>query len=166
MRKFALAAALVFSAAPAFAQSGRGPVADVTVTVGPELREKADEYGVKEVERLAADLEADVEQALARQGRLTGAQAGGARLELVLVDAQPNRPTMEQMQDTPGLSMESLSIGGAEIEGRFVHADGTVTPVAYRWYDKDLTEALGASTWWTAQRAFDRFAEKVAKGDL
>ncbi|NEX92108.1 hypothetical protein [Caulobacter sp. 17J65-9] len=167
VRKFALAAALIFSAAPAFAQSDRAAVADVTVSVSPELREKADEYGAKEIEGLAADLEADVEKALARKGRLSGAADTGAdRLELVLVDAVPNRPTLEQLKDKPGLSMASISIGGAEIKGRLVHADGTSTPVAYKWYDHTLTDVVGAGVWSTAQTAFDRFADKVSKGDL
>ncbi|MBC6983092.1 hypothetical protein [Caulobacter sp. 17J80-11] len=169
VRKFALAAALIFSAAPAFAQSNpnRAAVADVTVSVSPELREKADEYGAKEIEGLAADLEADVEKALARKGRLSGAADTGAdRLELVLVDAVPNRPTLEQLKDKPGLSMASLSIGGAEIQGRLVHADGSSTPVAYKWYDRNLADVVGAGVWSTAQTAFDRFADKVSKGDL
>lgn len=159
MRPAALFAALVFSAAPAMAQ----PVADVTVRIGPDLREKADEYGAREVERLALELEADVERSLAREGRLA---PEGGRLDLVLSDAVPNRPTFEQLGRRPGLSFESYGVGGATIEGEYVAADGTRTPLRYRWYESDIRDAQGATTWTDADRAFDRFARRVARGDL
>ena len=149
------ALALAFSATAAIAQPA------VIVTVGPELHAKAEKtYGVREVDRLAADLQATVERRLARAGALEG-----ARVELVLVDAKPNRPTFKQLGDTPGLSMQSLGIGGARIEGRVVSADGSVRPIAYRWYENDIREAIGSTTWSDANWTFDRFAHRLAKGD-
>ena len=85
-------------------------VSSVEVTLSPELRKKAiKEYGLKDVDRLAVELRKDVEKQLER----TGVLAGG-RVELVLVDARPNRPTMKQLGDKPGLSYQSYGIGGAE----------------------------------------------------
>src|SRR5258705_131826 len=68
-------AALLSSAPAAFAAP-----ASVTVSVGPELQQKAAEkYGVRDVDRLAAELRKDVERELARTGAYDG-----ARIELVL----------------------------------------------------------------------------------
>ena len=87
-------------------------VASVDVTLSPELRKKAvEEYGVRDVERLAGDLRKEVAQEMEK----TGVLAGG-RLELVLVDAQPNRPTFKQLGDRPGLSLHSFGVGGATID--------------------------------------------------
>lgn len=156
MRTLALAAvALLASAATALA----APAA-VSVTVGPDLQEKAAEtYGVKDVDRLAQRLRQDVERELAR----TGAYQDG-RVELVLVDALPNRPTFKQMADTPGLSMQSFGIGGATIEGRAVAADGAVTPLRYRWYETDIDQTWAHWVWTDAEYAFDRFARNLSEG--
>src|SRR5688572_7465585 len=115
-------AVLLASAAPALA----APAA-VSVTVGPELQKKFDKtYGVREAQQLTADLQRSVETALVKRSA-----HDGARIELVLTDVKPNRPTFKQMADTPGLSMQSFGIGGATIEGRIVAADGQEQPVKY-----------------------------------
>lgn len=109
-----LASATVAAAAPA----------TVNVTVGPELQKTFDKtYGVREATRLTASLQKSVERSLA-----DSVAYDGARIELVLTDVKPNRPTFKQLTDTPGLSMESFGIGGASVEGKIVAADGSVTP--------------------------------------
>ena len=157
MRLLALtAAALMASASTAFA----APAA-VSVTIGADLQKKAeDTYGVREIRHLGDDLRASVEKRLAKSGAHEG-----ARIELTLVDAKPNRPTFEQLGHTPGLSLESFGIGGATIEGRIVRADGSTEPVGYRWYETDIRQAYGYSTWHDAVWTFDRFAGRLAKGD-
>jgi hypothetical protein len=157
MRLFALtAAALLASASTAVAAP-----ASVSVVIGPELQKKAEQtYGVREMRILADDLQTSVEKRLARTGAYDG-----ARVELTLVDAKPNRPTFEQLGKTPGLSLESFGIGGATIEGRIVRADGSAQPVGYRWYETDIRQAYGYSTWHDAMWTFDRFAGRLAKGD-
>ncbi|WP_309087942.1 hypothetical protein [Phenylobacterium sp.] len=157
MRTLALAAAaLLASASTALA----APAA-VSVAIGPELQEKAEKtYGVRDVTRLADDLRQDVERALAKSGAHQD-----ARIELVLTDAKPNRPTFKQLSDTPGLSMQSFGVGGAAIEGRIVAADGAVTPVTYRWYETDIRQAWGDWVWSDAQVSFDRFARRLARND-
>jgi len=53
-----------------------------------------------------------------------------ATVNLVLTDLKPNRPTFQQMADTPGLDgINSVSIGGATIEGEIITADGRHIPV-------------------------------------
>lgn len=134
--------------------------ASVTVTVGPELQKKFDKtYGVREAERLTADLRNSVETALSRSGAHED-----ARVELVLTDAKPNRPTFKQLGDTPGLSMQSFGIGGAAIEGRIVGADGQEQPVKYSWYESDIRQVHGAWIWHDAEWTFDRFARRLARG--
>lgn len=157
MRIVTLAAAALMAGATA----ALAAPATVQVTVSPELQTKAvKKYGVRDVDRLAASLQSSVEKQLLRTGAYTD-----ARIELVLVDAKPNRPTFKQLGDKPGLSYESFGIGGAKIAGRAVAADGTVTTLAYKWYETDITQVMPAGTWQDAEWTFDRFAWRLAKGD-
>lgn len=161
MRKIAFAAA-----ATAFALGASSTLAapaSVAVAVGPDLQAKAAKtYGVKEIDRLADMLRQDVERSLARTGAYDG-----ARIELTLVDATPNRPTFKQLTDQPGLSFASFGVGGATIEGRAVAPDGTVTPLRYRWYEGDIRRAAhGTWTWADADWAFNRFAYRLGRGEV
>lgn len=151
------AAAVSVQAAPA------GGVATINVTIGPDLQqEAADKYGVRELDYLKAELRDSVERALRKAGGLTPT---GGTLDLVIEDARPNRPTMQQMNKTIGLSYESRSIGGATVSGVLTAADGTTLPVTYRWYEDDLRNTITAGTWSDAETTFDRFARKLAKGE-
>jgi hypothetical protein len=161
MKAMFLAAALAvtgFSAAQAAAPHA---VANVSVAIGPELQAKADKYGQRDLNDLARELKDDVVQALQRKGGLTSA---GGELKLVLVDATPNHPTFKQLGDTPGLSMRSVGLGGARIEGVLVRADGTTEPVRYEYRQSDLWMARTQSTWGDADHAFEMFADRVAHG--
>ena len=153
--------ALVAAAFLASATSALAAPAAVNVTVGPELQKKFDKtYGQREAETLTKDLRASVEKTLASK-----ADYEGARVDLVLTDVKPNRPTFKQLGDTPGLSFESFGIGGAAIEGQVTAADGTVTPVAYKWYESDIRQTFASWTWADAEWTFDRFARKLARGE-
>ncbi len=156
MTRSALYLSLLLAAAPAAAAA---QVADVSVRIGPELQKKADELGQRDLDRLAAELEADVEKAVARSGRATE-----GRLELVLTDAKPSRPTFEQMARKPGLSMQSVANGGAALEGVEILPDGTQRPVTFSWYESDIRWASGRAVWTDAERAFDIFARQYAEG--
>lgn len=159
MRKLAvfapLAAVLAFSAAPAMADP-----ALISVSLGPDLQEKADELGAREVQEQADRLAELVGRALAGEGDLDG-----ARIELVLTDLRPNRPTFQQMADRPGLDgFRSHSIGGATIEGQITTADGRTLPVQYDWYSSSLADVNGFGTWQDADRAYRRLAINLADG--
>ena len=156
-RILALSAAAFLLGAPA----ALAAPASVTVTVGPELQKKFDkDYGLREAEELTADLRKSVEAAVARSVALDG-----ARIELVLSDVKPNRPTFKQMADTPGLSMQSFGIGGAAIKGRIVAADGSEKPIDYSWYESDIRQTYANWVWHDAEWTFDRFARKLARGE-
>ena len=117
------------------------------------------DYGVREGEILKADLAHSVETALQRAG-----VPAGVIVELTISDAKPNRPTLGQMTDQPGLSYQSFGIGGATVEGRVLSADGRVLAILKdRWYETDIDQAYGRSTWGDANFAFDRFARKLAR---
>ncbi|MBW8814533.1 MAG: hypothetical protein JF588_13990 [Caulobacterales bacterium] len=135
--------------------------ASVSVALAPDLQKKFTKtYGQREADMLTADLKQTVERALAKRGA-----HDGARIDLTLTDAVPNRPTFKELGDKPGLSMESHGIGGAAIKGRIVDADGAVTPVDYHWYETDIRQVRGYWTWSDAEWVFDRFASRLAKGE-
>lgn len=165
MRKLTLAVALaaLSVAGAASAEGFSGPASpDVRVTLSPELQKLAAEsYGERDVNALAAELQRDVARELER----TGVLAGG-RAELVLVDAQPNRPTFKQLGDKPGLSFQSFSVGGAKIQGRLIAVDGAETPVSYSWYETDIRNAPYSATWSDANWTIDRFARRLSRGEL
>lgn len=147
--------AVLMSAAAVIAFAGAAHAQTVNVSVGPKLQAKAGEYGQRELDFLTRDLQQAVER------RVAGAPGA---YELVIVDARPNRPTFEQMGDRPGLSARSFGIGGATIEGAHVAADGSRTPVSFRWYGRDIAWAKGQTTWGDAETAFNRFAVRLADG--
>jgi len=150
-----LAAVLAFSASPAMAE----PVL-ISVSLGPDLQDKAEELGPREVQEQADRLAELVGRALAREGDLDG-----ARIELVLTDLRPNRPTFQQLADRPGLDGHlSRSIGGATIEGQITTADGRTLPVQYDWYSHSLADVRGFTTWQDADRAYRRLADNLADG--
>ena len=154
MRIVTLAAiAALALAAPALAAEP-----EVTVTYGPKLEKKIAEHGARDVDRLAEDLRQSVLKEAARAPGLDG-----ARIELVLEDAVPNRPTFQQMSDKPGLSYESFGVGGASISGRVTLADGASRPISYRWYETDIRWAWPSGTWSDAEQTFDRFARSLAR---
>lgn len=158
MRSFAFLAPLALAAAlaaPAMAQQ-------VTVTVGGDLTEDVRELGQRDVDQQLERLQTVVERRLARDGALEGAQ-----VNLVLTDLKPNRPTWQQAADKPGLSiMDSISIGGATIEGEVITADGQRLPVRYSRYSSSLAEVRGYTTWQDADRTYDRLANNLVSGRL
>lgn len=152
-------AALTLAAALGLAGAAAAQAPIVSVAIGPKLQEKAETYGQRELDYLARDLQSSVETRLARAGQ-TG------RYELVIVDAKPNRPTFEQLGDRPGLSPQSFGIGGATVEGLHIAADGSRTPIRYKWYESDITWTQHTSTWGDAETAFNKLGSRLAKGQL
>ncbi len=150
MRRVAVVSALAL-----FAFAGAAVAAPtVDVAIGPKLQKKADKYGVREFDYLSRDLQ----RSFARVPALDS-----ATVKLTIAEATPNRPTFKQLGDTIGLSMQSIGIGGALIEGTVTYPDGRVQPVKYSWYDYAIRDAIGSTTWTGAQRAFDMAARKVAR---
>lgn len=164
MRLATLLTTTLIASAAAFAVQAAplGPVATINVTIGPDLQKKADEYGQRDLDELAADLRDSVERTLKRGG---GLSPSGGTLDLVIEDALPNRPTMRQMSIKPGLSYESFGIGGAKVGGVLTGPDGKKTSVGYGWYETDIRWSQAASTWMDAENTFDRFARRLVTGE-
>lgn len=151
------------------AQPAAQPLAitpNVSVTIGGDLAKEVDKLGERDVREQAEDLARIIQRELARDADTDGRWAG-AQVNLVLTDLKPNRPTMQQAIDRPGLSiMHSKSIGGAAIEGEIVTADGQRLPVRYERYSTSLADVFGYTTWSDASRAFDGFAANLRRGRL
>ncbi|MNS69917.1 hypothetical protein D3C72_1032450 [compost metagenome] len=158
MRRFAFLAPL--TAAMALAGAVAAQPSAVVVTVSPDFAKTAAELGEREVQQQADDLARTVERVLNEQQALDG-----ARIELVITDLKPNRPTIQQATDKPGLDMmRSISIGGAAIEGTITTASGEAQPVKYQRYSNNLADVRGYSTWQDASTAFNRLARNLAEG--
>lgn len=146
---FLLAGAAVFAfAAPAWAQA-------TPVSFSPEFQTALeDDYGLREGEHLRESVIAAVNAEFERRG----VSSAGA-VDITIVDAEPNRPTMQQLIERPGLDARSISIGGAEL--RAILPSGEV--VTHRRYNHSLADIAGpAATWTEADRAIRQFAVKVA----
>ena len=158
MRSFALFAPL--TAALAMAGAAAAQPSAVTVTISPDFAKTAEELGQRDVQQQIDDLTATVTRVLTQRDALDG-----ARVELTITDLKPNRPTMEQISNKPGLDpIRSISIGGAAIEGTVTTASGEVQPVKYDYYSTTLADVRGYSTWQDARTAYDRLARNLAEG--
>ncbi len=119
-------------------------------------------YGNRDLDRLAERLERKLESRLEKYGVATDPNAA-TKVRLVITDADPNRPTFNQLGKEPGLSYESFAIGGAEFEGSIFNGDTELGTLRYAWYETDIRDAKYGGTWSDANRAIDRFAKKTAK---
>ncbi|MCX7358401.1 MAG: hypothetical protein NT015_09710 [Alphaproteobacteria bacterium] len=153
IRYFLASAAVLAFAAPAWAQS-------TPVSFSPEFQSSLEEtYGVREGEVLRAA----VTDAISRELTRRGVSAESASIDVTIVDAEPNRPTMQQLLDRPSLDFSSISIGGAELRATVRGANGATTEVTHRGYNHSLSDVVGPATTWTeARRAIRQFAVKVA----
>jgi hypothetical protein len=116
------------------------------------------DYGTREAKVLTDALVRKVETAFAKQG------VKADRVVVTIEDAKPNRPTMQQVMDKPGLdAIRSISLGGAELTGIAYDAAGNeIGQLKYDWYENDLSNTIGAGTWTDARWTFDRFANRFA----
>lgn len=154
-------AALLALSSPA----GAAPVNLAPVSFSPEFQTSLDEdLGAREGEYLRADLIRAVSHELTARGATIG--EGGVTIELSIIDADPNRPTMRQLSHEPGLdALRSISIGGAELRATLRGADGQViSEITHRRYNHNIQDAAlqAPTTWSEAQRAIRRFARRVA----
>jgi hypothetical protein len=153
-------AALAFSTAAIAA-----PVSVAPVSFSPEFQTEVDEdLGTREGEYLRRIVTRAVERALVREGASLSGSAG-VSVDVVIVDADPNRPTLQQISNEPGLSQGmSVSIGGAELRATLRDGEGNViSEVRHRRYNRNITDGnIGTSTWAEAHRSINQFAAKVA----
>jgi hypothetical protein len=119
------------------------------------------DYGTREGDYLRRDVEQSVRAAIERRHVSTN----GITIEVSIVDARPNSPTMQQLAHRPGLDpILSFSVGGAELTAVLRNANGQqVAEVRHRKFNYSIDDVYPpTSTWHEAQYAIDQFAEKVA----
>lgn len=153
MRTLIIAAAATALAPAAFA-------AEISIDYSSEFAEKLqEEYGTKEGERLAKDIRKDLDRELRK------ANIDPANIRITIVDAKPNRPTMKQLGDQPGLdSIRSKSIGGMDLKGVAYSTSGNaIAEFEYDWYETSIDQVQAAGTWSDANRASSRFARKFVE---
>lgn len=149
----------IFAAIGALAILPTAAATEVAVTYSDDFAEElADNYGEREGETLTEDIIDDLDHAFSRAG------VAPARVDVVIVNAKPNRPTLEQLSDRPGLdAFRSISLGGMELTGTAYDADGNVLATQeYEWFENNIRDAVGSATWTDANRASRRFAKKLA----
>ena len=155
----AASAATLVAAAPLAAAVQVGPVAEVRVSFGGEVEDKPRIFGQREKDRLTRELTKEVEKAVG------GFKAGGGVLEVTIEEVKANRPTWTQMTYEPSISYAySFGTGGATLDGVYIAPNGERTPIHYSWYETDIRNAQFVSDWHDAERTFERFAKRVAKG--
>jgi hypothetical protein len=167
----ALAVPLTVASAPAQAQRGlqaeyaatpSGPVTLGNITASDELLAEDDVVGPRDIERLSNRIRRDFERELSAAGHWADSGAG-AVLNVVILDATPNRPTSAQIRANPSLSIRSFGIGGAELEATLVSASGeTVAHYRYEWSSPHIGNSARAGVWTDAERAIGFFADRVA----
>lgn len=120
-------------------------------------------YGDRDLEYLQERLLSGLEKRFNKKGIKIDENAATV-LRVTIEDAQPNRPTLKQLSQTPSLSFQSISLGGAEIAAELTAADGSsLGTMNYRYFETDLRDVRSGSTWHDANWAFQRFAARAAK---
>lgn len=131
----------------------------VEAKVSTDFQKKLDkDIGVREADVLAKILTTKIENAFAAKG------VKAERVVVTIEDARPNRPTMEQVSNKPGLDpIRSISTGGAHVTGIAYDASGAqIGTYDYDWYETDLSNVIPGTTWTDARTSFDRFARRFA----
>jgi len=150
----------IFAAIGALAILPTAAATEVAVTYSDDFAEElADNYGEREGETLTEEIIEDLDRAFDKAG------VSPARVDVVIVDAKPNRPTFQQLSDRPGLdAIRSISIGGMELTGTaYDDAGNVIATHEYGWFENDIRDVIAAATWSDANRASRRFAKKFAE---
>lgn len=165
-RRTLISAAVVvaagLSASVAMAETAPSPP-EVTVAIGKDLQAKSADIGERDLAELRSDLRDTVTRALVRH---QGGALHATKVVLVIEDAKPNRPTFAEMARRPGLSMQSISLGGAKVTGEVTGADGKVRALSVSYYSTTLYDVIASSTWSDAYRTFDQVGYAVVSGRL
>ncbi|OYX49826.1 MAG: hypothetical protein B7Y90_06085 [Alphaproteobacteria bacterium 32-64-14] len=152
-------AALATSAFAAALMASPALALTVETKMSTAFQEKLDDdIGVREARVLSDALTRKITNVFAEKG------VQAEKIVVTIEDARPNRPTMEQVSQKPGLdSMHSISLGGAKLSGIAYDAAGNeIGRFDYRWYETDLHNVVAATTWSDARSTFDKFARRFA----
>jgi hypothetical protein len=183
-RTFAGLAALAIVAAPAAAvgygfdasYSGAVPVIGaINVVVNPELVRETNtttqRQGViyiapSDAEDLVESLREELEDELGKANAFSAMSGGAvATLNVTIEEASPSNPAHTENGRNAGLDFRSFGRGGATLSAQLVDAGGTpVADFTYRWEESSFdVESVPRIGWYGAERAFDRFAARLAR---
>lgn len=149
----AIAGFFALASMPAFAVT-------VETKFSPAFQKKLDkDLGVREGNVLSDVLARKIEKYFAKRGVVAD------HVVVTIDDAAPNRPTFSQISKKIGLDpIRSFSIGGAKLSGSAYDASGKeIGALNYDWYETDISQVVGYTTWTDAEQTIDRFAWRLAK---
>lgn len=132
---------------------------EINVTFSEDFSEALEnDLGEREGEVLSSEIIEDLNRAFERVG------VSPTKVDVMIMNAKPNRPTFEQLADRPGLDgLRSISLGGMKLQATaFDGAGSELTELEYGWFETDIRQSVGKATWSDAKRASDRFARKFA----
>ena len=119
------------------------------------------DIGAAQGEALKASVARAVSAALTRRGTA----ASGVSIAIEVVDAVPNRASVQHLRANylldPG---RTVQLGGGEFHALLRSPSGqTLAEVSYSHYDHAFADIVGPPSMWTsANRAAQQFAERVA----
>jgi hypothetical protein len=171
MRTIIAFLALALGASPAmsmqnfqaeFHAQATGSIEIGQISFSPGLRSRADELGMEELTRLATYLREDLERALIQSDWL-GESVNEIALNVVIVDAVPNRPTMAQINRFETAHYGTTTAGGATIRASLIRDDHeVVAEFSYAWENPSLDESANYGIWTDARQTFSRFSTSIA----
>lgn len=171
MRKFIAVLVFMLASAPALAfqgfESNFQGEPDASIGVGridfsTAMVYKAESLGQQELRRLASYLRENLDEALTRSN-WHGMSTQENVLNVTIVDAAPNRPTLHQINNLEGAHYSDQFPGGASLTATLVDGDGMVIATfSYAWFNDALDEDASYGIWTDTRLTFDRFANSVA----
>jgi hypothetical protein len=112
--------------------------------------------------RKATDFHEDLTEAFGNSFALVSAPAAGVlTIEATLTRLQSSRPTMEDLRETPGLSLDSRYAGGADVTIAFSEAGASLGEISDSYTDTFDTTRIPAGTWEDVNRAFSMWARQL-----
>ncbi len=148
--KFVISSVILFSASASFAQGEQ-----INIVFEKSLEKQfAEDYGDKEKTVIADMVKGEIAK------KFNGKDY---RYEISINAITPNRPTMQQMDNKPGLSYQSFGVGGANLSGKvFDQAGNLIAETKYDYYNNDIWHSQGNWTWHDAEWAVETFVKKLS----
>lgn len=121
-------------------------------------------YGDRSLDNLAKSLDRKMTKRFKKKG-ISVSEDAPVTLRVTIVDARNNRPTFKQVSQEPGLSFQSIRIGGVELTADLVDQSGnTIDTMHYSYFERDFEISdQFSSVWYDANQGFNFFAKEAAK---
>ena len=129
---------------------------------GPQDRTRP--LSESDLEGRAEDLAEAMTDEFAKVARLVDAPGPGVlTVEAVLTALEANRPTMAELQATPSLDFNSISVGDAGAQVTLRDGDRVIAVIEDNAFRRNLNDpTVGVGIWTTSRTYYDRLADKLA----